>query len=60
MIAAEIAPASLVVLTLTYLMATMLHLPKFVYALVEEKQVRLYHAMRLQGLRMSAYWLSGV
>ena len=37
-------------------MTTMFHLPKFVYSLVEEKQLRLYHAMRLQGLSMVAYW----
>lgn len=40
-----------------FCMATMLHMPKFVYQLIEEKQQRLYHSMRLQGLSMLAYWL---
>jgi ABC-type multidrug transport system ATPase subunit len=40
-----------------FCMATMLHLPKFVYQLIEEKQQRLYHSMRLQGMSLFAYWL---
>lgn len=38
-------------------MATMLHMPKFVYVLIEEKQQRLYHSLRLQGMSLIAYWL---
>ena len=40
-----------------FCMGTMLHMPKFVYQLIEEKQQRLYHSMRLQGLSLVAYWL---
>ena len=41
-----------------FCMATMIHLPKFVHVLIEEKQQRLYHSMRLQGMSLTAYWLA--
>lgn len=40
-----------------FCMATMIHLPKFVHTLIEEKQLRLYHSMRLQGVSLFSYWL---
>ena len=33
-----------------FCMGTMLHMPKFVYQLIQEKQQRPYHSMRLQRL----------
>jgi hypothetical protein len=43
---------------LFFSLLTTFHLPKLVHAVVEEKQQRLYHAMRLQGLYLSSYWAS--
>ena len=37
---------------------TTFNLPKLVHNVVEEKQARLYHSMRLQSLQLYSYWFS--
>jgi hypothetical protein len=43
--------------TLIMSLVTTFNLPKLVHGVVDEKQQRLYHSMRLQGLRLWSYWL---
>ena len=42
--------------TLIMSLITTFNLPKLVHEVVNEKQQRLYHSMRLQGLRLWSYW----
>lgn len=42
--------------TLIMSLITTFNLPKLVHEVVNEKQQRLYHSMRLQGLQLSSYW----
>jgi hypothetical protein len=57
-IAETFLPAQVAVIMFCQASVSMFHLPKYVHMLVEEKQLRLYHAMRLQGMSMTAYWMA--